>query len=275
MAAAVIAIAAIGPFVAPHSPLQFVGLPFQPPAAGLPLGTDSLGRDVLSRIMAGGYTILTLAALATILGVLTGALLGILAGYLKGLLDEAVMRLLDVAMAFPQIILALLFVSILGPRPWLIVLMVAAIHAPQVARVARAASLRVADADFVRFAEMTAASGWKIMTREILPNIIDPLVVEMGLRFTYSIALIAGLSFLGLGPQPPAPDWGLMINENRIGMAQNPWPVVAPVLLIGLLTIGMNLFTDALARAALRRNDGSGQAAAEETLPSPSFGPAA
>jgi peptide/nickel transport system permease protein len=274
MAVAIIAIAGIGPFIAPHSPLQFVGLPFQPPAAGLPLGTDGLGRDVLSRILTGGYKILTLAALATILGVMTGALLGILAGYLKGLLDEVVMRLLDVAMAFPQIILALLFVSILGPKPWLLVLMVAAIHAPQVARVARAASLRVADADFVRFAEMTAASRWKIMTREILPNIIDPLVVEMGLRFTYSIALIAGLSFLGLGPQPPAPDWGLMINENRIGMAQNPWPVVVPVLLIGLLTIGMNLFTDALGRAALARHDGSREAA-EETVPTPSFGPAA
>ena len=95
------------------------------------------------------------------------------------------------------------------------------------------------------------------MTREILPNIVDPLMVEFGLRFTYSIALIAGLSFLGFGQQPPAPDWGLMINENRIGLAQNPWPVVVPVLLIAVLTIGMNLFTDALARATLARNEHS------------------
>jgi peptide/nickel transport system permease protein len=262
MAAAVIALAAIGPFVAPHSPLQFVGLPFQAPAPGLPLGTDGLGRDVLSRLLAGGYKILALAALATLLGVMVGAVLGVMAGYLKGVLDEVVMRLLDVAMAFPQIILALLFVSIVGPKAWLLISMVAAIHAPQVARVARAASLRVAEADFVRFAEMTAASRGKIMVMEILPNILDPLVVELGLRFTYSIALIAGLSFLGLGQQPPAADWGLMINENRIGMAQNPWPVVAPVLLIAFLTIGMNLFADALARAALARGESDGPAPA-------------
>jgi peptide/nickel transport system permease protein len=257
MAMVVIAIAVAGPLVAPHSPLQFVGLPFQAPNAALPLGADGLGRDVVSRVLAGGYKILTLAALATLLGVMAGALLGIMAGYFKGALDEVVMRLLDVAMAFPQTILALLFVSIVGPKAWLVTLMVAAIHAPQVARVARAASLRIADADFVRFAETTGASDWKVMTREILPNIIDPLMVELGLRFTYSIALIAGLSFLGFGQQPPAADWGLMINENRIGMAQNPWPVVVPVLLIGVLTIGMNLFTDALARATLARDDGA------------------
>ncbi len=262
MAMAVILLAVAGPLVAPHSPLQFVGLPFQAPSAALPLGADGLGRDVVSRVLAGGYKILTIAALATLLGVMAGALLGIMAGYFKGVLDEVVMRLLDVAMAFPQTILALLFVSIVGPKPWLVTLMVAAIHAPQVARVARAASLRVADADFVRFAETTGASDWKIMTREILPNIVDPLMVELGLRFTYSIALIAGLSFLGFGQQPPAADWGLMINENRIGMAQNPWPVVVPVLLIGVLTIGMNLFTDALARATLSRNDGGAEPSA-------------
>jgi peptide/nickel transport system permease protein len=262
MAMAVILLAVAGPLVAPNSPLQFVGLPFQAPSAALPLGADGLGRDVVSRVLAGGYKILTIAALATMLGVMAGALLGVMAGYFKGVLDEVVMRLLDVAMAFPQTILALLFVSIVGPKPWLVTLMVAAIHAPQVARVARAASLKVAGADFVRFAETTGASNWKIMTREILPNIVDPLMVELGLRFTYSIALIAGLSFLGFGQQPPAADWGLMINENRIGMAQNPWPVVVPVLLIGVLTIGMNLFTDALARATLARNDGGAEPSA-------------
>ena len=255
MAASVILLAVIGPFVTPYSPLQFVGVPFQPPGAGLLLGADGLGRDVVSRTLAGGYKILSLSALATLLGVLAGALFGIAAGYFKGALDEVVMRLLDVAMAFPQIILALLFISIAGPEAWLVTLMVAAIHAPQVARVARAASLRMADADFVRYAETTGASDWKIMTREILPNIVDPLMVELGLRFTYSIALIAGLSFLGFGQQPPNADWGLMINENRIGMAQNPWPVVVPVLLIAALTVGMNLFTDALARAALTFGD--------------------
>jgi peptide/nickel transport system permease protein len=160
-----------------------------------------------------------------------------------------------VALAFPQTILALLFVSLIGPEAWLIVLVVAAIHAPQVARVARAASLRVAEEDFVRFAEAIGMSRGKIMVREIFPNIVNPLLVELGLRFTYSIALIAGLSFLGFGQQPPTADWGLMINENRIGLAANPWPVVVPILLIAVLTIGTNLFTESAARAALGLGD--------------------
>jgi peptide/nickel transport system permease protein len=263
LAGLVIALALIGPFIAPHEPVEFVGIPFQKPAPGLPLGADLLGRDVLSRVLAGGYAILGLSAVATLLGVAAGALLGIMAGYAKGMLDEITMRLLDVAMAFPQTILALLFVSIIGPEMWLVTIMVAAIHAPQVARVARAATLRVAEEDFVRFAEAIGMSPRRIMIREILPNIVNPLTVELGLRFTYSIALIAGLSFLGFGQQPPTADWGLMINENRIGMGQNPWPVVVPVLLIAMLTIGMNLFTDALARAALGLAGPSGESKGE------------
>ena len=255
LAAAVIALALLGPLLAPASPTDFVGIPFQPPSAAALLGTDMLGRDVLSRVLCGGYKILGMSALATVIGVLTGALLGLAAGYAKGAADELIMRLLDVALAFPQTILALLFVSLIGPEPWLIILVVAAIHAPQVARVARAATLRVAEEDFVRFAEAIGMSSAKIMVREILPNIVNPLMVELGLRFTYSIAIIAGLSFLGFGQQPPAPDWGLMINENRIGLASNPWPVVVPVLLIAILTIGTNLFTEAVARAALGLGD--------------------
>jgi peptide/nickel transport system permease protein len=251
MVGLVIGIALLGPLVAPRSPLEFVGVPFQGPAPGLPLGADILGRDVLSRVLAGGYLILGLSAVATVVGVGAGALLGMMAGYAKGLLDEATMRLLDVAMAFPQTILALLFISIIGPEMWLVTLMVAVIHAPQVARVARAATLRIAEEDFVRFAEAIGMARRRIVLSEVFPNIVNPLMVELGLRLTYSIALIAGLSFLGFGQQPPQADWGLMINENRIGMAQNPWPVVVPILLIAVLTIGMNLFTDALARASL------------------------
>jgi len=112
----------------------------------------------------------------------------------------------------------------------------------------------------VLFAETTGASSWKIMIREILPNIVDPLLVELGLRFTYSIALIAGLSFLGFGQQPPTPDWGLMINENRIGMVQNPWAVLAPIALIAVLTIGMNLFTDAVSRLTRARSGENSEA---------------
>ncbi|MBL8580926.1 MAG: ABC transporter permease [Rhizobiaceae bacterium] len=241
-------LALAGPFLSPYSPEEFVGAPFQPPGGTLWLGADALGRDALSRVLSGGYRTLGLAAVATVLGVAAGALLGMAAGFLKGTADEAIMRLLDVALAFPQMIFALLFLSILGSDPWLVVLVVAAVHAPQVARVARAGTLRVAGEDFVRHAEAIGTPPLRILLREILPNISVPLLVELGLRYTYSIALIAGLSFLGLGQQPPTPDWGLMINENRIGMGSNPWPVLAPVILIVLLTIGVNLVTDALAR---------------------------
>jgi peptide/nickel transport system permease protein len=240
-----------GPFVAPQSPLDFVAGPFQSPDAEHWLGTDILGRDALSRVLWGGYEMVGLSAAATLIGVLLGAVLGIGAGYLKGPVDELIMRVLDVALAFPQTILALLFISLIGPQLWLVTLIVATTHAPQVARVARAATLRVVEEDFVRYSEALGMSGWGIMRRDLLPNIATPILVELGLRLPYSISLIAGLSFLGFGAQPPAPDWGLMINENRIGLAENPWPVIAPVLLIAIATIGVNLFTDAIGRNSL------------------------
>jgi peptide/nickel transport system permease protein len=265
--AGVVVLSLAGPWLASQSPLDFVGSPFQPPSAEHWLGTDVLGRDALARILGGGYRILGLSALATVLGVFAGALLGIAAGYFKGAVDEITMRLLDVALAFPQIILALLFVSIIGPELWLITLIVAALHAPQVARVARAAALRVAGEDYILYAEAVGMPRTRVMLFEILPNIATPLLVELGLRFTYSIALIAGLSFLGLGIQPPTPDWGLMINENRIGLVTNPWPVVVPVVIIAVLTVGANLFADAVIRRIFGL-DGARRAAAAPDLAS-------
>lgn len=261
---AVFAIALIGPFVAPNSPTSFVGASFAPPSAAFPLGTDDLGRDALSRVLWGGYRILGLAAVATALGVLAGAMIGVISGYLGRAVDETLMRLVDVAMAFPQIILVLLFISIIGAKLWLLTVMVAAVHAPQVARVARAATLRVAREDFVRFAEAIGTPLRRIVAFELFPNIVAQLMVECGLRFAYSISLIAGLNFLGFGVQPPAADWGLMINENRIGLLSNPWPVLAPVLLIAVLTIGMNLLTDTLARTELGHGIEAGPEAGAE-----------
>jgi len=259
LTAAVLLLVLIGPFVAPNSPIDFIGAPFEPPSAAAPLGTDIVGRDVLSRVLSGGTVILSLSAIATLLGVLSGGLLGISAGYLRGIADDLIMRTLDVLLAFPQTILALLFVSVLGSSFVLIALLIALIHAPQVARVIRAAALRVAGEDFVEFARTAGLSPLQIMVREIAPNVLRPLLVELGLRFTYSIALIAGLSFLGLAQEPPAPNWGLMLNENRIGLLQNPWPVVVPVCLIALLTIGVNLLTDAVGSWAARGSAGRGE----------------
>jgi len=192
-----------------------------------------------------------LAVLATAIGIVVRTALGTTAGYIKGALDEAIMRTLDVALAFPQIILALLLVSIIGPKLWLVCLAVAAIHAPQVARVARAATLRTVEQDHVKYAEAFGIPRRRVILGEVVPNIISPVMVEVGLRLTYSIAIIASLSFLGLGLQPPSADWGLMVNENRIGIQQNPWPVVAPIVMIAILTVGVNMFSDAVARSAL------------------------
>jgi peptide/nickel transport system permease protein len=247
----IIALAAFGPLLAPYSPTEFVAAPFSGPSAKAWLGTDYIGHDVLTRVLYGGRTVITLALAATAIGMTIGVSLGLIAGYAKRWLDEGVMRLLDVFLAFPQIVLALLFVSVVGPKLWLIVLMVGLSHAPRIARVTRAAALEVAGRDFVTAAEALGVARRRILFVEILPNITSPLLVEFGLRLTYSIGLIAALSFLGFGLQPPAADWGLMINENRIAITVQPWAVFVPVLLIGILTIGTNLVADGFGRALI------------------------
>jgi peptide/nickel transport system permease protein len=162
-----------------------------------------------------------------------------------------IMRIVDIVLAFPQLVFALLLVSVLGPKIWLIILAVGISHAPQVARVTRAAALDVCERDFVRAAQILGIPARQVLRKEVLPNLTSVLMVELGLRLTYSILVIAGLSFLGFGLQPPTASWGLMINENRIGLVANPWGVLAPTLLIAALTIGMNTLTDAVARASL------------------------
>jgi peptide/nickel transport system permease protein len=247
----IVALAIFGPYLAPYSPTEFVAPPFSGPSNEAWLGSDYIGHDVLTRVLYGGRSVITLALAATAIGMTIGVSLGLIAGYAKRWLDEGVMRLLDVFLAFPQIVLALLFVSVVGPKLWLIVLMVGLSHAPRIARVTRAAALEVSGRDFVKAAEALGVARRRILFVEILPNITSPLLVEFGLRLTYSIGLIAALSFLGFGLQPPAADWGLMINENRIAITVQPWAVFVPVLLIGVLTIGTNLVADGFGRAMI------------------------
>ena len=247
----VVLVAVIGPFVAPNPPVALLTVDFGKPSAQFWLGSDVLGRDVLSRVLNGGWTLLIMAVCATALGIIGGAAAGIAAAYLRGASDGIIMRAVDVILAFPQLVFALLLLSLLGPKLWLITLAVGVSHAPQVARVLRSATLDVSERDFVKAAELQGMRPAKVMRKEILPNLVSPLMVEAGLRMTYSILIIAGLAFLGFGPQPPAANWGVMINENREGLALNPWAVVVPALLIALLTIGMNTFTDAFARVAI------------------------
>jgi peptide/nickel transport system permease protein len=228
-----------------------VGAPNAGPSGQTIFGTDVLGRDVLSRFLYGGRSVLGLAVASTALGVGLGLVIGLSAAYAGGVADEVMMRTADVFLAFPQIVLALLVVSSLGPKLWLIVVTVAISHAPRVARVMRGAAQQVVERDFVKAAEAVGEKRRRILFSELLPNVTSPLLVEIGLRLTYSIALVAGISFLGAGLQPPHADWGLMINENRQGLTIQPWGAVMPVIAIALLTIGTSLIGDGVSRAAL------------------------
>jgi peptide/nickel transport system permease protein len=257
IAALMVLIALLGPAVAPHSSTAFVAAPNTGPSSQALFGTDYIGRDVLSRFLDGGRSVLGLAVLTTILGVVLGVLIGLTAAYAGGIVDEVLMRISDVFLAFPQILFALLLVSALGPKLWLLVLAVGITHGPRVARVMRGAALQVVERDFVKAAEAVGEKRRRIIFGELLPNVSSPLLVEIGLRLTYSIGLVAALSFLGFGLQPPRADWGLMINENRLALTVQPWGVVLPILAIGLLTVGSNLVTDGIARAAIGLDRGS------------------
>jgi peptide/nickel transport system permease protein len=243
-------VALLGPWFAPYTPGEFVDVPYATPSELARLGTDGLGRDVLSRFLWGGRSILGLAAAATAIGLALGVAIGLLSAYSRSRLDDVLMRLMDVILAFPSIVLALVAIATVGPKLWLIVLVVALTTMPRVARVTRGASLEVVEREYVQAAEAMGESRLKILAGEILPNVTSPLMVEASLRLTYAIGLIAGLSFLGFGRQPPAADWGLMINENRLGLTIQPWGVVMPVIAIVLLTIGTSLIADGLARAS-------------------------
>jgi peptide/nickel transport system permease protein len=249
LASFVLLLALAGPLAAPHGPDALVGIPSQAPSGRFLLGTDYLGHDVLSRLLWGGRSVVWMAVAAASLGVALGAAIGLLAAYSRSALDDVLMRGMDVVLAFPQIVFVLVFVSLLGPELWLIVLLVALSWVPQVARVARGITTEVLDREYVEAAELIGLPRRRILLREILPNVTTPLAVEYGLRLTWSIALIAAVSFLGFGIQPPSADWGLMINENRGILTIQPWAVAAPALCIALFAIGTNLIAEGVARS--------------------------
>ncbi len=252
-------VALIGPYLAPHGPTAFLGvLPNSGPSSKALLGTDYLGQDVLSRFLWGGREILIMAVLATAIGIITGTLIGLIAAYARNWLDDVLMRAMDVILAFPQIMLALVAMATVGPKAWILVLTVGLTTTPRVARVVRGAAQPIVERDFVAAAEVLGLSRFRILFREVLPNILSPLMVEMNLRLTYSIGLIAGLAFLGFSPTPNGADWGVMIQENQVALTVQPWGVVLPVAAVALLTIGTGLIGDGLARAAIGIDRGRG-----------------
>ena len=244
-----VALAVFGPLFAPHSPTDLVGVPFGAPSGSYPLGTDYVGEDVLSRVLSGGRFVLWMATSAGLIGTLGGTLLGVVAGYNRRWIDETIMRALDVLLAVPTLVFTLLFLSMLGSKTWLVVVLVGICWMPTVARTIRAATLEIARREFIEAAQVIGTPRRRILLHDVLPNLMTLILVEFGLRVAWSIAVVAAISYLGFGISPPNSDWGLMISENSVGLSIQPWGVVAPIICIGLFSIGVSLLTDGLGQA--------------------------
>ncbi len=241
------AVAIFGEWLAPYSPTDFdMTVILKPPSWAHPLGTDGFGRDVLSRVLIGARSILLLSTLTTMLGVAAGTTIGLVAGYTEGMIDEVVMRLVDIVLAMPGLLLALLILTTVGSTPAHLVVAIAIVFAPKAARIARSAILPLRRLGYVEAARLRG-DGWaKIVFLELLPNIHREVAVEFCLRFAYALLLISSLGFLGFGVQPPTPDWGLMISESRSFVMIAPWIVLFPALAIGIIVIAINLLADQL-----------------------------
>jgi peptide/nickel transport system permease protein len=254
---AVLLLAFVGPFLPGPNPNDFVSAPYAASGGDAgPLGADALGRSVLARLLAGGWQVMVLALAATVFAVLIGAVLGVTAAYRRGRYETFVMRSIDVVLALPQLIFVLLIVSVAGAGVWLILVAVALCQAPQVARVVHGAAQDVCERDFVKAVALWGVPPRTVIRRQVLPNLITPLMVETGLRLSFSIIVISGINFLGFGVHPPNANWGVMINENRLGLASNPWAVLGPAIVLAVLSVGTNTFTDAVARANLGESRG-------------------
>jgi ABC-type dipeptide/oligopeptide/nickel transport system permease subunit len=242
-------VALVGPFFAPHGPTESIGIPYEGPSGDALLGYDGLGRDVLSRVLWGGRSVLALAGLATLLAYVAGGLVGLAAGYSRTWLDPLLMRGVDVLISFPALLFLLVLVTGAGTSKAALVAGVAAVQAPLVARLVRTATLEQSVRGYVEAAEARGERTISVLGREILPNILAPVAADAPLRLTYSIILVASVNFFGLGLQPPDADWALIISENRDGLQLNPWVIFVPAGLIALLTISLSLVGDAAARS--------------------------
>ena len=231
-------------FVVPGSDDMYPDTDFQPPSKIAWLGTDYLGRDVLSRILFGARTTIGISLVACLLAYLVGVTLGIAAAVGTERFDMVLSRLNDAFMAIPHIMLALVVIAAIGSTVPILILVVGFIYATTVYRIARALGQDVMVSDFVEAARVRGEGSWWIITREILPNIAMPLATDFGVRFVYIILFIAALSFLGLGVQPPMSDWGSMVKENLVGLAYGAVAPLVPSVAIATLTISINLIVD-------------------------------
>ena len=244
--------AVFGSLIAPYGYTdQVLADRLQPPSGDHVFGTDQFGRDIFSRVLVGSRDVFLVAGTGTLVAVLLGLTLGLLAGYFGGLLDEFAMRLVDVLLAVPPLLLATLILGTLGPSRTNVIIVVGVLYIPMVSRVVRSVVLDLKTRQFVEAAKLRGESAAYIMFKEILPSVLPPLAVESSMRFSYAIFLVASLGFLGLGVQPPAPDWGLMVGEARNYFSQAPWVLLFPAGAIALLVVGIGFMSDGLRRMLL------------------------
>lgn len=245
-------LAVFGPWVAPYDyQKQDAKLRIDAPTVSHPFGTDQFGRDIFSRIVVGTRNIFLIGGFGTLVAVVIGTAIGLASGYMGGAGDEVIMRLLDVLLSFPSLLLAMVLLAAVGPSNLNIVLVVAILYIPMVARVVRSMVLDLKNKEFVEAARVRGEKRSYILFREILPNSLPPLLVEASMRFSYSIFLVASLGYLGLGVQPPSPDWGLQINEARNFFQIAPWVLLFPACTIAVLVISTNLMSDGLRQVML------------------------
>jgi peptide/nickel transport system permease protein len=245
-------VALTGPLWAPYSPFETGSVPFGGASWSHLFGTDILGRDVFSRVVYGTRDVLFLSLTSTFLALVVGGLIGLASGLVGGWVDELLMRAFETIISIPLLVLALLAIAAAGPKlagsSLLLILVVLLVYAPRIARMARTVAVDLVTRDFVTVARARGESVWSIVWRELTPNAAGVLLVEFGVRAGYAPILISSLGFLGFGTQPPSPEWGLMISENRAAIVAAPLSVLGPAAALALLVISLNLVTDGVAR---------------------------
>lgn len=239
-----ILVALFAPLLAPFGETQVVGEGFAPWGGEFLLGTDNLGRDMFSRLVYGARNTLGIAFLTTLLAFLLGGLSGLVAAIKGGWVDQGLSRVVDILMAIPQLIFALLILSVVGTTATSLVLVIALLDATRVFRLSRAVAMNVVVQDFVEAARLRGEGLWWLVTREVLPNAAAPLIAEFGLRFCFVFLFISALSFLGLGIQPPTADWGSMVRDNAVLITFGDISPLLPALAVALITVSVNFVVD-------------------------------